>query len=535
MQEVNSKAAKGVGKNSALTSFLRNFTPTRKNLLLALLSSFLLILAFPNFNLWFLAWVAFVPFLIALSNSNQTGKQVFALGLIYGTVFFVGTCYWLTYAMIHYGHIPTVIAYSLLVPAAVVISVFPALFSLALYYTIRRFSKNALLLAPFIWVAFEWLRFQITGQLWNAAGYSQAFVPWLIQTASWGSVYAVSFLIMLANAAIAYAYLGRKAVNFSIAGFLLVDCFLLIYFTGWNSVILKSPRPQATVIAIQPNVPMSSMSLEEVQELFKRHIELSETEFGKLSDDEKEIPRLVVWPESPMLFLYSRDSQLQETLSDFTKRNKASLIINSLEPAPNNGDYNSAMFINENGNLAMQYDKINLMPFGEYVPVPRWIPGAGYIPSMVGDFTAGKEYDLFPVGNVNAGIFICFESAFPNHTREFAKNGADVLIEMTNDGYLGPTPVLEQHLSNAVFRAVETNRPVVRVTNVGITALITERGEVKDAANSYEPTARRWNLYKTEAKTFYTKYGDVFPYACLLISALSLLISVFKRKSLKEN
>lgn len=529
------KSANGVGKNSAFSSVLRSFAPTKKNLLLALLSSSLLILAFPNFNLWFLAWVAFVPFLIALSNPNQTGRQAFALGLIYGTVFFVGTCYWLTYAMIHYGHIPTAIAYSLLVPAAVVISLFPALFSLALYYTIRRFNINALLLAPFVWVAFEWLRFQITGQLWNATGYSQAFIPWLIQTASWGSVYAVSFLIVLVNAAIAYALLGRKVVHYSLAGFLILDCFLLLYLTGWNSITVKPVSTQATVIAIQPNVPMSSMTLEEVQELFKRHVDLSENEIRKIPDNEKALTRLVVWPESPMLFLYSRDSGLQGTLSEFTKRNKTSLIINSLEPAPNNGDYNSAMFLNEKGNLAMQYDKINLMPFGEYVPVPRWIPGAGYIPAMVGDFTAGKEYDLFPVGNVKAGIFICFESAFPNHTRTFANNGADVLIEMTNDGYLGPTPVLQQHLSNAVFRAVETNRPVVRVTNVGITAFITERGEVKDAANSYEPTARRWNLYKTEEKTFYTKYGDVFAYACLLICASGLLFSVFKRKSIKEN
>lgn len=302
-------------------------------------------------------------------------------------------------------------------------------------------------------------------------------------------------------------------------------------FTSKNVRAVNQTLPHATVISIQPNVPMDSLSSEQMQQLFKLHIDLSEREIKKISNEESQFPRLVIWPESPMLFLYTRDGQLREAIADFTKRNTTSLLINSFEPAPNDGGYNSALLINENGNLVRQYDKINLMPFGEYVPVPRWIPGASYIPAMVGDFTAGNEYDLFQIGNLKAGVFICFESAFPNHTRNFANEGADILIEMTNDGYLGPTPVLRQHLANAVFRAVETNRSIVRSTNTGITAFINESGEVNDETKGFEATARTWKVYGRTEKTFYTRYGDVFAYACLIITVLSFAFCLLNRKT----
>ena len=127
-----------------------------------------------------------------------------------------------------------------------------------------------------------------------------------------------------------------------------------------------------------------------------------------------------------------------------------------------------------------QYDKIRLLPFGEYVPLPQWLPGAGLIRGIVGDFTPGANYRLMPVGNVRAGVFICIESAYPSIARQFTSEGADVLINISNDGYLGPTAVMRQHLANAVFRAVENDRPLLRVTNTGITHSLRARpGQMK--------------------------------------------------------
>jgi apolipoprotein N-acyltransferase len=175
-----------------------------------------------------------------------------------------------------------------------------------------------------------------------------------------------------------------------------------------------------------------------------------------------------------------------------------------------------------------QYDKIFLLPFGEAVPAPF----DSVMPGFVGTFAYGSEYDLLPLGDAKAGVMICFESHFGQLSREYVRNGADVLIEMTNDGYLGPTPVLRQHLANAVFRAVETNRPVLRVTNVGITAYINERGQVIDPAPTYTEAARVWSVSKSDgSQTFYVKYGDWFAWLCTIVTVVLLAMTFWRKKN----
>ena len=216
-------------------------------------------------------------------------------------------------------------------------------------------------------------------------------------------------------------------------------------------------------------------------------------------------------------------------IANFAVRNNASVLFNSAQTnVKNDNFFNSAVMVNPQGNKVGQYDKIHLVPFGEYVPLPE--PIATFIPTVVGNFQFGENYNLLPFGDLKGGIMICFESHFASLSREFVKNGADVLIEMTNDGYLGDTAVLRQHLASAVFRAVETNRPVLRVTNVGITAYINERGEVSDAAKSYTEDTRVWTVSKSDgSKTFYVKYGDWFAWLCSIVS-LAYYFFVFGRE-----
>ena len=189
--------------------------------------------------------------------------------------------------------------------------------------------------------------------------------------------------------------------------------------------------------------------------------------------------------------------------------------------------------IDEKGEKIAQYDKIHLLPFGEYIPFPE--PLASRMPAFVGNFQFGNEYDLLPFGEAKGGVMICFESHFGELSREYALRGADVLIEMTNDGYLGNTPVLRQHLANSVFRAVETNRPLLRVTNVGVTAYINERGEIRDAADVYAEATRVWTISKSDGnQTIYVKYGDWFAWGCSLVSLVLLAVSFWKGKKIKE-
>jgi apolipoprotein N-acyltransferase len=256
----------------------------------------------------------------------------------------------------------------------------------------------------------------------------------------------------------------------------------------------------------------------------------------QLAEARSQSPRVVVWPESPMNFQYAKDTRFRETVADFTTRNRTSVLFNSLEPAPAGGAYNAAVLVNEEGRPVAQYDKIRLLPFGEYVPLPRWLPGVNLVPVMVGDFTPGTDYPLMDLGGARAGVFICFESAFPSIARRFADEGADVLINISNDGYLGPTPVMRQHLANTVFRAVETGRPVLRVTNTGITAYISERGEVRDATRGFEPDVRIWLVSRTtSAKTFYTRWGDLFAAACAALSLLIFIASLRKMRAARAS
>jgi apolipoprotein N-acyltransferase len=232
-----------------------------------------------------------------------------------------------------------------------------------------------------------------------------------------------------------------------------------------------------------------------------------------------------------MNFAYGNDSRLREFLLRFATTNQTAVLFNSQEVAPNDGIYNSAIMVNNQGSLIAQYDKIRLMPFGEYVPLPRWVPGASMVGAIVGDFTPGTKYTLMNVGDVRVGVFICIESAYPSIARSFTRDGADVLINISNDGYLGPTAVMRQHLASVVLRAVENGRPILRVTNTGITAYITSRGEVVDATEGFQPAVRSWRIERNEnASTFYSRCGDLFVAFSTAISVLVFAATFWRRK-----
>ncbi|MDQ5846623.1 MAG: apolipoprotein N-acyltransferase [Acidobacteriota bacterium] len=525
-------SARGAGRLSAFANQLRSAAPSLIECGLATISAALLILSFPDIDAWPLAWLAIIPLLLVIVRRPQPWPMFFA-GWLFGSIFFYGSCYWLTYSMIHFGGMPTLIAFLMLIPGALLVGLFPALFGAVLARLINRWDTRALLLAPFIWVALEWARLEITGQLWNAIGYSQAYQPLTLGAARWGGVYAVGFLILAVNSAIAFALFKRNLKGTVVALGLVLLVALFIFALGRPRVLDGTVAGQhdAVVVAVQPNVPMDLVkSVDDMRRLTDQHFTVSETALQTLPADGK--PRLIIWPESPMYFTYGSDQQLRDRIAAFAKAHKVSLLLNSQEVAPNDGLYNSALLINEQGSLVAQYDKIRLLPFGEYVPLPKWFPGAGLITALVGGFTPGAHYRQMQVGNVRTGVFICIESAYPAIARQYTRDGADVLINISNDGYLGPTAVMRQHLANAVFRAVENGRPVVRVTNTGITAYITPDAEIRDATGGFQPDIRVWGVTRaTDIPTFYARHGDVFVAVCATISLLLLLFSFTGRRA----
>ena len=437
--------------------------------------------------------------------------------------------------MVHYGGLPAPLAYVLLAPGALVVGLFPGLFSLILSVLVKRWGYRGLAAAPFIWAACEWFRLGVSGQLWNALGYSQAYHPLLIQSASWGGVYAVSFLITAVNVAVALPFLIRgcwKTLGLSLSILLVVA---LVIATSYLQVLRILPSwgiGFVNVVAVQPNVPMTFVkSNAEMQELLDRHLSMSTSALQSLNNDPS--PRLVIWPESPMNFTYGSDRTLQNVIGKFARENRTSVLLNSLERAPGDGGYNSAVLINEEGRQIAQYDKIRLMPFGEYVPLPQWL-GGSLISGIVGDFTPGDRYALMPVANHQSGVFICIESAYPSIARMLTKEGAEVLINISNDGYLGPTAVMRQHLANTVFRAVENGRPLLRVTNTGITAYVSAKGNVSDQTEGFKTAVRTWAIDERRRDTFYTRYGDLFVQLCALVTIATALTALFQKRRIKN-
>lgn len=547
----------------------KSLLPGWKNALLAFLSSLLLILAFPDFEYWFLAWFALVPLMWAVERKKESTVKSFVLGWLFGTLFFFGTCWWLAYAPIHYAAFPPLLAYSLVFLACLGAGIFPGVFAAVLSILFRRFGSIAVLAAPFVWVFSEFLRYWFTGNNWNAMGYSQFINPGLLQYAGIGGIYLSTFIVVISNLWLCgFLYLFLILANryfqkvyrnppgepdslpVSPIETLIsqmkrpprtVVFGIVAYFLVWfiSGALLANARdnirllPTANVIAVQPNVQMSGLTLEKWRELRQRHVRLAETALNKFQispqSANRNLQSVVIFPESPMNFQYEDDPETKAFIDGFARMNNVSVLFNSAEPDRSNGKFfNSAVMVSPEGKEVAQYDKIYLLPFGEAVPVPF----ESIVPAFVGSFSYGKEYDLYPVGDAKAGVMICFESHFGQLSREYVRNGADVIIEMTNDGYLGPTPVLRQHLANAVFRAVETNRPVLRVTNVGITAYINERGEVLDPATPYTEDTRVWSVTKSSgSQTFYVRYGDWFAWLCTLVTVVMLGLAVRKRES----
>lgn len=518
--------------------------PSPLNVGLAVLSAVLLTLAFPDFDLWFLAWFALVPLFYAIEREKRSIVKSFVVGWIFGIGFFFSTCWWLTFAPVTYGGVPAPIAYLLLFFATLIVGFFSAIFAALFSILLKRFGIHAFLSAPILWTATEFLRFNLTGNNWNAIGYSQAFRPSLIETANLGGVYLIGFLIVCFNALIISNILNlisesaEKQKNRFVAtvSFVAVTLIFSVYEILSSNENTISPAA-ATIVAVQPNVPMSGLKYGEWEKLRDRHVALAENALQKINQQpatDNRQPTTVIFPESPMNFEYESDRDLQKFLRDFAVKNNASILFNSAQPNTGGTNFfNSAVMINARGEKIGQYDKIHLVPFGETVPLP--VALAQFVPTMVGNFETGDKYDLLPFGDARGGVMICFESHFASLSRNYASKGADFLVEMTNDGYLGDTPILRQHLANAVFRAVETNRPLVRVTNVGITAFINERGEISDAAKPYTEDARAWTISKSDGnQTFYVKYGDWFAWLCL-IASLALLFFSFRNRNLPQS
>jgi apolipoprotein N-acyltransferase len=530
--------------------------PFISNLSLAIFSGLLLIFAFPDWNLWSLGWVGTAPLIMAVVRERRVWRSAL-LGYVTGTLFYMGSSHWVTHTMNAHGGIPLWLSYLILLFFASVLGVFTGLFAGVLALVIKRFGGWAILSAPVVWAAAEWARLMVSGVGWNALGYSQAFQPAIIQIARWGGVYAVSALMVAAGTALVFAlvYLERRRgiIVLTAAGALAIAALLYGQAVRQHG----DERGSVSIAVVQPNIPIDGPWDDPrfVDQLTLRHISLSEQAIESVARDanggaahaalESRPPPtgragvdLVVWPESPMNFEYDRDGELRRRLADFTRRNGVYLLMNSWGFPENldthHGAHNSAMLIAPSGEKIFQYDKIALVPFGEYVPARGWLPFMDRIPALVYDLTPGTSFTLSDVAGAKLGTLICFEATRPDIARRMRAMGASALVQISNELWYNSAAAARQMLAQAVFRAVENDVDVIRATNSGLSALVDRGGAVHDETPMFETATRLWKVKTVEeaqasGPTFYTRYGDLFVIICAALS-LGLAAATFAPK-----
>jgi apolipoprotein N-acyltransferase len=394
---------------------------------------------------------------------------------------------------------------------------------------------------------------------WNALGYSQAFQPSVIAVARFGGVYVVSALLVAASTALVFGviYFERRR-GFVVLTAAIVLAIIAVIYGERVRATQPAEDGSVAVAVIQPNVPISDdwSNPRFAEQMLTRHFQLSEqaiqsaeerpasaaspTSYAAAADGNRATTSVVIWPESPMNFEYDRDPLLQQRIGAFTRRHNVTLLMNSWGfpkgSTQNDVQYNSALVIAPSGEKIAEYDKMALVPFGEYIPARNWLPFAKDIRALVGDITPGTSFTLGEAAGARLGTLICFEATRPDLARRLRRDGASALVQISNESWFGPTAMPRQMLAQSIFRAVENDVAVIRATNSGLSAFVHPTGLTEGETPLFETATRTWQI-KTVAEaqgdrlTFYTRYGDVFAILCAVGSLILVGASFIPKKS----
>lgn len=501
--------------------------------LLAIASGILLALSFPKFGSGLVAWIALVPLFVALAGARST-HHGFRLGYLTGAVSSLGIVYWTSLVVVQYGGLSMPMGIAVMGLLCLALALFPCLFGSVMAYWARTWGPGALLLAPVAWVAMEILRAHtLFSFAWCLLGYSQqAFLP-VIQVARFGAVYAVSFVVAVSSAVIAHAMVEPRRPRRVLAlagGALLVAAVLAD--GAWR---LKTPDAESgrlTIGLVQASIPQDDKwNPDEAWANFAHHVDLTRDAAARGA-------RLVVWPESALPWIYDRNPAVAARLQALTRELDIHLLFGNDDredgPGRRGRIWVGAKLLTPAGDLSFRYHKMRLVPFGEYVPIESVLTlGGRYsarVVEAVGSFTPGTEYSVGEVDGRRLGVSICYEAIFPDLMREFTVRGADLLVNITNDGWYGRTSAPHQHFAMAVFRAVENGKYLVRAANTGITAVVDPRGRVVERTELFERRAIVREVPIVSGLTFYARHGDVFAWTCLVLAAVVTAAAAWYRR-----
>ncbi len=524
------------------------------------------------------AWFALVPLLWALlSISESEGfksedpesegaelggrhplRRAFFVSYFCGVLWYVGNCYWIRDTMMHYGDMPPLAPELLTVGFSLVLGLYFGIFGLGVVLVRRATGsvRMALGVAPFLWTGLDLAAARITSVPWDQLGYSQIDNTLVNQLAPLTGVYGITFVLVAVNALLAGALIvgrdsksgiARGSKNWFTGRWAWAACGAVLLVSGFAGIFVSPAESDATATAvlIQPNLDVGAGNNWQGPE-WDRHI----AEFARLADEqcktyiagipqtgapEGEIncppypthPDLVVWPESPAPF-FDQDALFQKAMAGIAREQQAPLIVNAVGSDFDSAqdqwiDHVSAVVFDANGQKVGRYDKIHLVPFGEYIPFARLLFFAHKLTGRVASYTPGNEHRVFQLdtqsgGRHRYGVFICYEAVFADEVRQLARNGAEVLVNISDDGWYGDTSAPWQHFNMARMRAVENRRWLLRDTNTGVTAAIDPYGRVRQSIPRHQVDALPAEYAFRDGVTFYTAHGDVFAWLCAILS-----------------
>jgi apolipoprotein N-acyltransferase len=507
----------------------RNFLDLNlKQYLLAAFSGLLLTLCFPKFGQPVVAWTALLPLLFLIATHKP--RACFTLGWFAGVCHGLSLLYWITFVVNHYGNLSFPVSIAVCFLLVSYLAIFPALFCTGLSW-LRRRGLPWLLFAPFLWVALEFGKGHLfTGFPWANLGYSQ--YRWLpfIQLADLTGVYGISFFLVTSNCLLFQFLLVRRGKVFTriLSLLFLVGLVLTVHGYGrWRLAPLENhSSPSLKIALVQGNIAQDTKWDPAYQQAtVKKYLRLTEAVT-------KKEPDLVVWPETATPFFFQADPKNSETLVQEMGKLKKPLLFGS--PAYRRKEdqlrlYNRAYLLNNLGQVAGYYDKIHLVPFGEYVPLKRILFFVDKLVQAAGDFASGDGAVVLELPPARIGVLICYEGIFPKLSRDLVGAGANLLINITNDAWYGRTSAPYQHLSMAAIRTVENRVPMARCANTGISAFIDAQGRIHQPTGLFEDATIVGTVKLGHGKTIYRRYGDWFAWSCLGVTALVLAYSLLRR------
>jgi apolipoprotein N-acyltransferase len=491
-----------------------------RRLAVAVLAGFAMHLAFPRPGWDLLGWVALAP-VLALAGSARTPRRALLEGWVAGIAFFLPLLRWLTHTMTTFSPMPMPVAILVILALAGYLGLFWGGVAWALAWLRARLGAWTFWLAPALWVTGELLRTYLLGGFpWGLLGYIPSSRLLVIQIAAWTGVFGVSALLVLVNTALAWIALERRGPPAVAALGVAVAALAGTLLVG-RAHLAPFDAPTVRVAAVQGNIPQAV----KWDAGFK-----AETLriYGELTRTAAPGSQLVVWPEAAVPSYARFEPATMRWLTDLASQVRVPLLVGVPDAETDGGRVrylNSAFFLDSSG-LRGRYDKMHLVPFGEYVPLKRLLFFVEAIAAEIGDFTPGRQVAIFPMEGSPFGTVVCYEVIFPGLFRRFVAEGASFMTNITNDAWFGDSGGPLQHLQMVPLRAVENDIAIVRAANTGVSALVLPSGRIQSVLPLGTRGTLTGDVPLRRATTFYTRFGDVFAYACAAVSAGALAAGV---------